>query len=235
MIRTHSVHRAASALAAFVMLSPLALAAQTGRIVLTPYAAVYAPANDVARLDLGTGGVSAVLTAKHKSAFAYGANASYWLSERAAIEVGAAYAMSDLHYTGLIDQGDAQTPIGSGRDKSHVLLGSAKLMFHLLPPENRFNIRLGLGPAIVSRGGSAYKTDSETKLQGLTDFGAVMSLCTRIPVADFFGIRLRAENYMYQAKIKMVDKIDPTNSITFDQRLQNDFMFSAGLQFTVNR
>jgi hypothetical protein len=111
-----------------------------------------------------------------------------------------------------------------------VWLGSVKLMTQLLPSTSRFNLRFGVGPAVISHGGEAYKADSKGEMTGLTDLGAALSLCTRLPLTSSISLRLRAENYLYQAKLGYDDRIVRSNDISFDSKLQNDLMFWVGLQ-----
>jgi outer membrane protein W len=235
MSTVRALIRAGVAAVILVGLSSANAAAQmSGRIVLTPYAAAYVPSNDLVKASAVGGGLSVVGNAKHQAGFAYGLNGSYWLNDRTAIELGGAYAFSDVKGSLLTSDVGGVTS-GSSSENAHVIFGSAKVMFHLLPPDSKFNLRLGVGPAIISRGGTAYKSDAEGKVTGLTDVGAAMSLCSRIPLAKDVGIRLRAENYLYQAKLKFVDKLDPSGSFAFDSRIQNDFIFSAGVQLFLNK
>ena len=54
-----------------------------GSVVFTPYAGAYVPANDIASA------FSSQVVAKQKAASVFGANLSYWLNERMAVEGGA--------------------------------------------------------------------------------------------------------------------------------------------------
>src|SRR5690349_20989352 len=86
---------ALAGVAAAVMIAP-ARAQVTGKFVVTPYVGGYIPSADLARFPfLGRPDLSA----KHQSAAAYGANASYWLNGRMAIEGGLLYSASNLEGT----------------------------------------------------------------------------------------------------------------------------------------
>jgi hypothetical protein len=166
---------------------------------------------------------------KQQLGVAGGANLSYWLSERFALEAGTAYAGSELKgWRTMRDASGSRS--GAIAENAHVLLGSAKLMIQLLPPFNRYNMRFGLGPAIISRGGSAYGSDQYGKFTGLTDVGAAFSLCTRVPLTSDIGVRLRAEDFLYQAKLGYQPSAAPGQTIQFGPKLQNDVVLSAGLQ-----
>lgn len=205
-----------------------------GKMVLTPYAGVFVPSTDVAQFDLGAGSSSISAALKQKTGFALGATGNYWLNDRFAIELGGAYVMSDAKGTVALDDPTGGF-FGSEAQSAHLWLGTAKLMMNLMPATSDFRLRLGVGPAIINRGGPAYKSDEETKVSGLTDFGGAVSLCTRIPIAGAIAVRLRGETYLYQSQLKIVDRSDPGSSFNFDRRFQSDFVFSAGLQFGFSR
>lgn len=210
---------------------PVVAGGQTTRkLVITPYAGVFAPTTRLAELAAAGGGVRVHANLKQKAAFALGGNASYWLSERTAIEVGGAYAFSDAKgsFT-FVEQGDRFS--ASAADDAYAVMGSAKLMVSLLPQTSPMSLRFGVGPAIVHRGGDAYKADADGKITGLTDVGGAISLCTKIPITKSLALRLRGENFMYSAKLGFEDPVDPSNNFKFDSKFQNDLLFSAGLQF----
>ena len=206
----------------------------TRRLVITPYAGVFAPTTSLAKVGAAIGGESANLTLKQKSAFALGANASYWFTERTAVELGAAYAFSDAKATAALNSTSEQFFLNQSQN-AYAVLASAKLMVSMLPSTSPMSLRLGVGPALVTRGGSAYKSDEEGKFTGLTDVGGAFSLCTKIPITKLVAVRLRGESFMYSAKLRFEDPADPTNNFRFDSRFQSDLLFSAGLQFAFGR
>lgn len=199
-------------------------------IIVTPYVGLYMPSADVARA--GATGSGTIMTAalKHEVAPVFGATASYWLSDRVGIEAGGAYSTSGLK--GSV----SGTGIGSASqtETAHVWLGSARLMMQVLPAASRYNLRFGIGPAVISRGGNAYAADASGTATGMTDFGGTASLCTRLGLTDNIGLRLRAEDYIYSAKIGYKGATAADN-FAFDSRTQNDFVLSAGLQIFLNR
>jgi len=220
---------------AAAMITPAQARGQlSGKFVVTPYVGAYLPSTDLARINVGAGANFVNAAIKHQSTAAFGANASYWLNDRFAIEGGLLYANTDLKGSMLTNENGAltTTPLA---DHANVWLGSTKLMIQVLPQESDFNLRFGIGPALITRNGSAYKSDVEGKVTGLTDFGAAMSLCSRLALSPNVGLRLRVENYMYKAKIGYESFGSPSNSLAFDSRTQNDFVLSAGLQFFLNR
>jgi hypothetical protein len=233
-MRRTNLCRMASLAAAVVIGPTLASAQLSGAVIVTPYVGIYTPTNDVARAGFATVGSSATLAARHQSAAAFGANLSYWLNDRFGIEGGAVYSGSHLKSSGQINEPTGTTLFPPTSEQAHVWLGSAKLMMQLMPTESDFNLRFGFGPAIISRGGSAYASDADGKFTGLTDVGAAMSLCTRIPLMSNVAVRLRAEDYMYESKIAWKANI-PSEDLSLKQRTQHDFIFSAGLQLFLNR
>lgn len=198
------------------------------RIVVTPYAGVFMPTTKVAQFRSDVGGIDHVVGIRQQSALALGANASYWFNNLTGVEVGGAWAFSDaLPRGGLSNEVPGALPnIQSAR----VLFASAKLMLNIVPFSERTALRFGVGPAIISHGGNAYNADAGGKFTGLTDIGGAASLCSRIPMTDFLSLRLRAESFIYSSKFRFESATDPSRNIDFASRIQNDFIFSAGLQ-----
>jgi hypothetical protein len=233
-MRSHPFFRLASLAGALGIVPSLASAQLAGAVVVTPYIGAYTPTNQIAATSLTPLGTSLNVDAKHRTAAAFGANVSYWINDRFAIEGGGIYTASDLRSQPALNApGVAMST--TRVDKAHLWLGSAKLMMQLLPPESDINLRFGIGPAIIARGGSAYKGDAEGTITGLTDFGAAVSLCTRISFTPVVGVRLRAEDYMYYSGMGWRSATNPAQNFAFESRMQHDFIFSAGLQLFLNR
>lgn len=214
---------------------PLVASAQkAGSWVFTPYAGVYLPTTDVGRLSATAGGSSASVAIRHDNALALGATANYWFTERMALELGGAYAFS--HATGVVSaSGTGGAISASGDEHAYVTLGTAKLMFALLEPSNGAQLRLGVGPAVIHRGGTAYQADSDgTSIAGRTDLGGALSLCTRLPIRGALSLRVRAEDYVYNARLGLRGG-DGTSDVDFPRRFQNDFLLSLGLQIGLSR
>lgn len=210
-------------------LAASANAQEPHRIVVTPYAGVFVPSARVAEFKSVGGGTQTVMGIRQQSALAMGLTAAYSLNRFAGIELGGAWAFSDMKASpGL--SGVISSPSLSRSESARVLMGSAKLILNLMPITERSALRLGVGPAIIRRGGGAYKADDNGDFSGLTDFGGAISLCSRLPLTDFLSLRIRAENYMYSSRLAFRDFTDPSAGVLFGSRVQNDFIFSAGLQ-----
>ncbi|HSQ30316.1 MAG TPA: hypothetical protein VLN49_10725 [Gemmatimonadaceae bacterium] len=232
-MRSRNVLRLAS-LAVAVAAAPGGLAAQlAGGVIVTPYAGVYVPTNDIISFGVNRAGATTA-NVKHETAFLSGVNLSYWLTDRIGLEGGAAYTKSGVKGNLLVENTGGGT-FQSATEYAHIWLGSAKMMVQLLPQASDFNLRLGFGPAIVSRAGKAYSSDSEGKVTGKTDIGGVVSLCSRLPVSSMVSVRLRAEDYMYSGKIGYKSSVSPADNLSFDSRFQHDLVFSAGLQLFLNK
>lgn len=217
-----------------IIIPGFAAAQLAGSVVVTPYVGVFSPSSNIGAISASYAGTTANLKFKQQTAAAFGANVSYWLNDRFALEGGAAFVGSDLKATGTMS-GQSRFTGESDAKNAHLWLGSAKVMVQLLPAESDFNLRFGIGPAIISRGGSAYEEYNGIKVTGLTDYGAAMSLCSRLPITRAVAIRLRAEDYMYQAKLRASNVADPTANFDLGAKVQHDFIFSAGLQLFMNR
>jgi len=233
-MNAHPYLRLASLAGAIAVLQSPASAQLAGRVIVTPYIGAYVPTDHVARIGFTLGGTSINADAKQASAAAFGANVSYWITDHVAIEGGSAYTASGVRSVAFVDQPGVISSTAH-TENAHVWLGSAKVMMQLLPEESLFNARFGIGPAIISRGGTAYDGGAEGKLTGLTNYGAAISLCTRIGILPNVAVRLRGENYMYYSKIGWKSATNQTQDFSFDSRLQNDFVLSAGVQVVLNR
>ena len=215
---------------AFLVVAPVTAHAQMkGRVIITPYVGVYAPSTDVFKLSRVESGTTVSFSAKHQAAAAVGASASMRLDGRFAIEAGGMYSRNTLRADLLMNQvGTVTTSHAS--DEANVWAGTLKLMFETLPSGSEHNLRLGLGPAIITRGGPAYRAVAAGRMDGLTDVGAALSLCTRVPLGSFADLRLRAEDLVYQARQTWESQTIPGASLKSDPRLQHDFVLSVGLQ-----
>jgi hypothetical protein len=211
--------------------APRAAAQQTGSVILTPYVALYAPTAGLFGAREVAGPYATSLSGRHDPAFATGVNGSYWFTHRLGMEVGGAYAWSDVKALGSLSNGATTLPLSARRD-AHVILGSAKAMVNLLPTWSMYNLRFGVGPAVISRGGSIYQRNELGEFTHLTDVGVATSLCSRIPLARDLFLRVRAESYMYTAKLQYRDPTDPTATYDFTSRSQHDVLLSAGVQYT---
>ena len=221
---------AASVLA--VLAASRATAQLAGKFVLTPYVGAYVPSADLVRSTFDIGGVSAAISARHRASAAFGTTGSFWVTDRVGLEGGLVYSSSSLKSEGFLNE-PGSVSVGAGRDYANVWLGSAKIMVQMLPAESDYNVRLGFGPALITRNGSAYASDAETSVTGLTDLGAVVSLCTRLRISDMFSLRIRGEDYFYQANLGFKDKLTGATT-SFGDRKQSDFVFSLGLQMFLN-
>lgn len=226
---------AAIAVAAIVALTPsIGRAQEQGQIIITPFAAVYAPTTDLTSMSATQAGTSASVSLKQKTGFAVGANASYWFTDRTALELGTAYAWSDAKANASIFGGGTGSAFSSS-EKAYVLMGSLKAMYNLVPQPANWNLRLGVGPAMIHHAGKAWDTNDNTEINGRTNWGGVLSLCSRFAITPNVGLRIRAENYMYRTALKFHDPADPASDFSFDKKFQNDMLLSAGLQFTMPR
>ena len=227
MSKAHTVVTAL--LSTAVLLVPRAHAQETTRIVITPYAGIFVPSARIAETPVDVGGELVLAGIRQQTSIASGLTAGYSFNNFAGLEVSGAWAFSEA--TGSTTLAEAAPGLSFPRHGSaHVVMGAVKLMINLLPLTDRAALRLGLGPAVISRGGSAFTANNAGEFGGLTDVGGAISLCSRLPLTDFLAIRLRAENYLYTSNLTFRANSQPTGTFRFASQRQNDFMFSAGLQ-----
>jgi hypothetical protein len=221
-------------IAAAVGLAPCTGGAQIlDRVTVTPYIGWYTPVSTLGTLGQTGAAGGFVRRIEQRSELALGANASYWITRRVALELGGMFVASDVRSTMRV-AGSGPGLGGAVMHDAHVLFGTLKLMAHLMPEASPFNLRLGIGPAIVSRGGPAFRA-SDGEYTGLTDLGTAVSACTSIPISETVRIRLRAEHFLYRTKVGFRSATDPGESYTFSGRFQNDFVLSTGLQMFLMR
>lgn len=198
------------------------------RIIVTPYAGIFVPSSKIAQVKSVGGGAPSVLGIQQQKALLAGVTAAYSFNNFAGVELSGAWAFSDATMSpGLASEIPG---LGTRHQSARVVMGAAKVMLNLLPISRRAALRLGVGPAIIARGGSAFKADDQGDFDGLTDVGGAVSLCTRIPLTNFLSLRVRAENFMYASQLRYRSFANPSEEFVFGSRLQNDLAFSAGLQ-----
>lgn len=174
------------AIAAAALAAPSLLSAQL-RSEFTPFAASY---YGVTHLGSGSSGPLAgnSFTIDQNNAFSAGARLSFPIGGRLALEGEFAYTASGLSIT-------EKNAIGAGLDggisqSGHVMFGSIRAVVQ----PRRANIYFLAGPAIVTRGGDAWKG---VKKSDITDFGGVVGLGIKASVTPRFRINLTAESYLY--------------------------------------
>ncbi|HXE57312.1 MAG TPA: outer membrane beta-barrel protein [Gemmatimonadales bacterium] len=182
---------------ALLLAGPLAAtaAAQRADLEFTPFAGAYVPTANFEDLggDIG-----------NETSAAIGARLTFWGGGRIGFEGTFAFAPSDI-----------DNPPGGTLDvDAQVITGNASLLLGLLPAGQTSALFLRLGGAVIARGGDAFDN-----VDGKTDFGGVVGLGLRIPLGPRFGIRIDAEDYLYNAKF------DDDGESSF----QNDLMFTVGL------
>lgn len=178
-----SVATCALALGA-IALVPGAISAQQ-RIEITPFVASY---YHLSHLASGTTNTGNDINIDQKNAFAFGGRLTLPIGGRLAIEGEFTYAMSGL-------EAIEKNGIGPGLDgglsqDGNIIYGSVRAVIS----PRRSNLFLLLGPAIVKRGGDAWKG---VKSSDITDFGGVVGFGFRANVTPRFRVNFTAESYLY--------------------------------------
>lgn len=196
---------------------------------ITPFAGIYAPANDLASVSDNSGTVTAAL--EQKTGFALGGSAHRWLSGRAGVEAAIGYVWTDVKARGLA--AGLGGFAGSGAQSAHLVLTSARLLLRITPRDWAAELSFGIGPTVIFPGGSAYDETSGVKLERGTSAGGVASVGLDYPLTTLIAARVGAESYLYSTELKILDANDLTNDIDFEPKFQTDFVLSAGLSFTL--
>jgi len=205
---------------AVLALSPFAAVVGQGKgqIELTPFVGMYLPLADIIKESDPGSGLSVVFS--QKSAFSLGGRLGFGISDRAALEGAFSYTASDVK---------VEIPgIGGTAISGTVVAGSARVLYRLNSPASRTGYHLIGGLAMISRGGDVWSQieSSGTRVDGRTDFGAVIGGGVKLPVGRGLALRIDLEDYVHQAKFTLDDGVAALDS---ESQLQNDLMLSVGL------
>lgn len=212
------------ALSLAALLTPALASAQWK---VTTFGGVYTPTTDLAKETATIDGTTGTATLKQKPGFMLGLNANRWLTERAGFEFSGGYAWTDQEVGANIG--------GTGGNlstSSYVGVANAKLLLRLTPKTATSELYAGVGPAVIF-GKNTTWADMDTKFERGTDVGGVVSLGYRYNFMPAIALKLGADAYGYSSKVKVVDLVDPTATYNTASKFQTDFVFSAGLSFTL--
>jgi len=179
-----SVTRCAVALGV-VALAPGAVAAQQ-RTEITPFVASYYHLTHLGEGDAGPL-VGNSFKVDQKNAFAFGGRITVPLGARFGIQGEFAYSLSGLTFT---EKNIGPNIDGGLSQDGNIIYGSLRAVIS----PRRSNLFLLAGPAIVKRGGKAWKG---VKSSDITDFGGVAGFGFRANVTPRFRVNFTAESYLY--------------------------------------
>lgn len=230
--------RVAAAVLALLVASPAA--AQQVAVDLVPFVGFYLPTSDVFDWSDTESGVTATVTGKHKTGFAFGGRVTLWLSDTFGVEGGFAYGPGDVDYDVTVVGGGFDEFVSSSVSAS-VWRGSLKGMVNLVPsPDASLSFFVGGGLAVVGRSGDAYKEfvirvlDENVPFEneGTTDIGGVLNVGVAFDVSEMIAIRIDVEDYIHSLKQTMRVPNDVLNS---DSKLQNDLQVTGGVAIQLGR
>jgi hypothetical protein len=161
-------------------------ASAQGRIELTPFGASYYGLTHLATGTDPNNGND--LRIDQTNAFAVGARLSVPVGARLSVEGEFSFTMSGLRVT----ENDLFGPgvDGGVAQDGNIIHGSLRAVFS----PRRSNLFLLAGPAIVRRGGDAWKGADGSDI---TDFGGVVGFGVRANVTPRFRLNFTAESYLY--------------------------------------
>lgn len=138
-----------------------------------------------------------------RNSFAGGARLTYWGTNILGVEAVAGLTPAKVDVAGAT--------VNETRSLN-IFAAGVKLMVGLSPSMSPVGFHIGAGPAIVRRGNDVTgQSNSETNL------GAVFGAGFRFPINSTLGIRLDAEDYIYNGTIEG------------EEKTRNDLVTSAGL------
>ncbi len=146
-------------------------------------------------------------------------DARWWFHNSVGVQLQAGVAYSTMHF-----QEDCAAVGGEVCNPTTISLGmqvqtfSAQIMSNAAPPDARYRVWFGIGPAVVHRGGEAYSA-YESGFKESYDVGAALGTGGEIPI----GRRLRAtvdlESFLYWVHVD-----DPEDHHSMERGFQTDLI-----------
>ncbi len=207
-------------------------------IEVTPFVGAFAPVAELLTfsatgLILGVP-VRVTLAGKQMSSVALGGRVSGWFTTRLGAEGTFTYAFSDLDIMQTIEIPTEPDRIQNFTAGASVWTAAVRVLYRLARIEQSAVILVGVGPAIISRGGSAYDAPAldlpnAGAIKGTTDLGGVFDLGVRIDASSRVAIRLDAEAYLYSASLSLANPIFAGGNPASSSKFQTDVVLSGGL------
>lgn len=194
-----------------VALIPAAASAQQ-RTEFTPFVASYYGLTHLASGTNPTTGNS--FTFDQSNAFAFGGRITLPVGGRLSVEGEFTFATSGVRFTEK--DGIAPGLDGGAAQDGNIIYGSVR---GVISPR-RSNLYILAGPAIVKRGGDAWKG---VKSSDITDFGGVVGFGFRANVTPRFRVNFTAESYLYSFG----------GSGGSDSKFQSDLLVSLGVPISL--
>jgi hypothetical protein len=178
--------------------------------------------------------VRVTLAGKQKNSVAIGGRVSGWFSGRIGAEGTFTYSFSDLDVMRTIEIPTEPDRIQNTTAGASVWTVAVRVLYRLARIDKSAVILVGAGPAIISRGGSAFDAPAlglpgAGAVTGTTDLGGVFDLGVRIDASSRVAIRLDAEAYLYSASLSLANPIFTGGAPPASSKFQSDLVLSAGL------
>jgi CBS domain-containing protein len=159
---------------------------------------------------------SGQVSARQRPGFVAGLEAAWRFAPRVGAGIVFAHASSPIRtrFTG------PRPETTTSREDGRVLAAAALLHGYAPTLGGRLMFTGALGPALVSRGGGAYRG-----VEGTRDVGAALQAGADIRLARRVGLRVTARDFVYRAGFRIGSGTTPT-------RTQQDLVLSAGFAFT---
>ena len=164
---------------------------------LTLWGGVYSPLGS----DVNLGAIGG--SVQRNNSFAGGIRLTGWGSSILGVEAVGGYSPASVDVAGGTI---------NGQRNLNVFAGGLKLMVGVSPKLSPLGIFLGAGPAVIRRG-----EDVTTESGSNTAFGGVIGAGLRVPFGSSLGLRIDAEDYIYNG------------DIGGDNATRNDLILSTGL------
>ncbi|UCF18654.1 MAG: outer membrane beta-barrel protein [Gemmatimonadota bacterium] len=226
--------------ASLAMLAAGPAAAQQVAVDLVPFAGAYLPMADVYDWSDTEVGITATITGKHKTGFAFGGRLTLWFNDAFGLEGGFAYGPSDVDYD-LTVRGDGLSESVSTSVSASVWRGSLKGILNLVRSADApVNFYVGGGIGLVGRSGDGYEQfviqffdeNLVFENEGTTDVGGVLNVGVAFDVSELIAIRIDLEDYIHSVKQTLTLEGESFES---DSKLQNDLLLTGGVAIRLGR
>lgn len=181
----------------------LAVPAHAGGVDVTPEIGYYAPQSDQASIP-------DVASASHAASMGWGGRLTFWLNDNFALEATGMLTGTNMQAQ-LFDQqvGELGATVFFGTGRAVLGFGS----------KARFLLNAGLG----------FQSSSYDYIEGGTWMIGVVGAGVSVPLGHTLGLRLGADDYIYNAQWDLGD------GVLTDTILQHDVTFTVGLSFFTGR
>lgn len=208
------------------------LTAQETGLNLVPYVGYYVPVGNLMEFQVLDNRGPVDVSVNHETQFLVGARFDMWFSRTWGAEGNFGYTWSDVHVeatSGNVTNDDLCANSDVDCDGSVWLASARGLYRSFFGRADRSSFHASAGLVVVGRGGEFYDS-----VEGSTDVGAVFGVGFAFHASRATVVTLDVENYIYSFA-GLVDLEADGQTIQTESRLQNEIVFSLGVQVPLSQ